>query len=312
MARNTAFSRRWPRLSLGLSGVVYTFLGRGKVFSEPSCLYWRCSVLAAGDCSTAKRGGSKRPAGKRNHPGKKELRFAWPLGFGRLFSQVLGLYFYCNGDAATNGPTFPYSHYWPLCFPNARHCEEKATGETGKHQHRDVRRIAASSRDRARNGGKDFANAQIVRRLQERGRFAGHSRPRSEAPRKNAQVLDCREASCGKERRAPSEGHSSGRKAARQTIREISPRKIGAERKRSRCARNDGWTMVDAGAEIVFPPLGATGGANAASAPQKRKLGEMFIRAPDAWAWVARCGGGPGRRCERRSLLGRRLFSGDW
>ena len=30
----------------GMSGVVYTFLGRGKVFSEPSCLYWRCSVLA--------------------------------------------------------------------------------------------------------------------------------------------------------------------------------------------------------------------------------------------------------------------------
>src|SRR5256885_4395060 len=70
----------------GMSGVVYTFLGRGKVFSEPSCLYWRCSVLAAGDCSTAKRGGSKRPAGKRNHPEKKELRFAWPLDFGRLFS----------------------------------------------------------------------------------------------------------------------------------------------------------------------------------------------------------------------------------
>jgi len=207
----------------GMSGVVYTFLGRGKVFSEPSCLYWRCSVLAAGDCSTAKRGGSKRPAGKRNHPGKKELRFAWPLGFGRLFSQVLGLYFYCNGDAATNGPTFPYSHYWPLCFPHARHREEKATAKTGKHQHRDVRRIAAGAGDWAGNGGKNFANAKIVWRVQERRRFAGDSGTRAEAPRKNAQVLDCREAVCGKERRAPGEVHYCGGKAARQTIREISP-----------------------------------------------------------------------------------------
>src|SRR5207245_9547633 len=110
-----------------------------------------------------------RSAGERNHPEKKELRVASPFEFGRLFSQVLGSYFYCNGDAATNGPTFPYSHYWPLCFPHARHCEEKATGETGKHQHRDVRRIATSSRDRARNAGKDCANAHTDVRSQEIG-----------------------------------------------------------------------------------------------------------------------------------------------
>jgi len=44
------------------------------------------------------------------------------------------------------------------------------------------------SGDRAGDGGEDFANAQVVRSVQERRRLAGHSRARGKAPRKNAQV----------------------------------------------------------------------------------------------------------------------------
>jgi Helix-hairpin-helix motif len=70
---------------------------------------------------------------------------------------------------------------------------------------------------------KILQNAQIVRRVQERGRFTGHSRARAEAPRKNAQVFDRREAGSGQEQGASGEVHSSGRKAVRHTITEISP-----------------------------------------------------------------------------------------
>src|SRR6266581_6103874 len=76
--------------------------------------------------------------------------------------------------------------------------KEKAAGEAGKHQYRDVAGIAASAGDWAGDGGEDFANAQIVRRVQERGRFTCDSRAWSEAPRKNAQVLD-RRKSCSSE-----------------------------------------------------------------------------------------------------------------
>jgi hypothetical protein len=68
---------------------------------------------------------------------------------------------------------------------------------------------------------KKSADAQVVRSVQERGRFAGGAGHRQEAARENAQVFECREASCGKTHDAIGEVHSSYRKAARQTIREI-------------------------------------------------------------------------------------------
>jgi len=57
----------------------------------------------------------------------------------------------------------------PFSVSYCKFRQEKATAKTGKHQHRDVRRIAAGAGDWAGNGGKDFANAKIVWRVQERG-----------------------------------------------------------------------------------------------------------------------------------------------
>jgi len=96
----------------------------------------------------------------------------------------------------------------PLSFPElALHAgspwrEEKAAAEAGKHQYRDIGRIAASSGHWAGDGGEDSPNAQIVWLVQERGRFAGDPWAGAEAPRKNAQVFDGWETTCRKARRA--------------------------------------------------------------------------------------------------------------
>src|SRR5689334_4848844 len=44
--------------------------------------------------------------------------------------------------------------------------------------------------NRVGHSAKNFADAQVIRTIQKRRRFAGHSRPRPEASRQNAQVLD--------------------------------------------------------------------------------------------------------------------------
>ena len=105
--------------------------------------------------------------------------------------------------------------------------KEKAAAEAGKSQHRDIRRIATSARDWTGDRGEDFADAQIVRRVQERGRFAGHPRHRQKAPRQNAQIFDGREARDTQEHAAIGEAGSCCTQAARQTVREIPSDRAG-------------------------------------------------------------------------------------
>lgn len=69
-----------------------------------------------------------------------------------------------------------------------RGCQEKAAACAHQHQYGDIGRAAAGAGHRAGDSGEDFADAQVVRPVQERRRFARHSRHRSKAPRKNAQV----------------------------------------------------------------------------------------------------------------------------
>src|SRR5260370_34268869 len=92
-------------------------------------------------------------------------------------------------------------------------CKEETAGQAGKYQHGDVRRTATRAGHRAGDSGKDFANAQIVRSIQERRRLAGDSRPWSKAPRKNAQVFDGRKTGRHETRRATIGGPSACGKA---------------------------------------------------------------------------------------------------
>lgn len=78
------------------------------------------------------------------------------------------------------------------CF--GRRCEQEAAGEAGEFEYGDGGRAATGAGDRAGDGGKDSEDAQGIWTVQKRGRFARYSRDWSEAPRKNAQILDHRQA----------------------------------------------------------------------------------------------------------------------
>src|SRR6266849_6665713 len=118
---------------------------------------------------------------------------------------------WCGHDAAIIASPpfllrpFPEPHF--LCCDSSG--EKEAAGEAGKSQYGDVARLTASAADWSRDGGQNSANAQVVRRIQERRRFAGDPRNRREAARKNAQVFDRWEAGCGKADDAIGEVHSS-------------------------------------------------------------------------------------------------------
>src|SRR6266704_3965763 len=86
--------------------------------------------------------------------------------------------------------------------------KEKAAAEADKTQNGDFRRTPASARDWTGDRGKDLADAQIVRRVQERGRFAGHPWHRQKAPGQNAQIFDSREARDTQEHNATGEAGS--------------------------------------------------------------------------------------------------------
>src|SRR5260370_41833730 len=92
-------------------------------------------------------------------------------------------------------------------------CKEETAGQAGKYQHGDVRKTATRAGHRAGDRGKDFANAQIVRSIQERRRLAGNSRPWPKAPRKKAKVFDGRKTGRHKTRRATIGAPSACRKA---------------------------------------------------------------------------------------------------
>jgi hypothetical protein len=140
-------------------------------------------------------------------------------------------------------------------FAGSFRWEEKTAHAAREHQHGELRAVANSSGDRASDGRQDSADAQVVWRVQERGRFARDSRPRSEAPRQNAQVPDRRKTGLETRSVTISEVPFSGRKVAGQTVREI-----------SRFARNDRWQVC------------GTGGAISAPTSQERKLAETFIQ----------------------------------
>jgi len=112
------------------------------------------------------------------------------------------------------------TRYLHVC-PSASTLQEKAAGATGQHQYRDIGRAATGAGNRAGDGGQDFANAQVVRLIQERGRFAGDSRAWAEAAREDAQVFDRWKTGCAEIRAATREARSFFRKPARQTVREI-------------------------------------------------------------------------------------------
>ena len=61
-----------------------------------------------------------------------------------------------------------------------------------------------------------------------------------------------------------------------------------------------------------FTPLAGQSGASPSPTSQERKPGELFLTAPDAWAWVDRRAKALGRRCGCRSPRGRQLSSDDW
>ena len=174
-------------------------------------------------------------------------------------------------------------------LPSLQHLcarQEKTARAAGEHQYGELRAIANSAGNRTGDRGQNSTDAEVLRRIQERGRFAGDSRPRTETARKNAQILDRRETGRDEILATASEVRSVCRKTGRQTVREI-----------SRYARNDGR-----GAR-------ATGGAS----PGITATDEKLITAPGALAGLAfRCAEGPGRRCGCRSLRGPRLFSDDW
>jgi hypothetical protein len=113
-------------------------------------------------------------------------------------------------------------------FAGSFRWEEKAARAACEHQYSEFGAIADCPRDRPSDRGQDFANAQNLRRIRERGRFAGDSRPRTEAPRQNAQVPDRRKTGLETRSATISEVPFSGRKVAGQTVRDI-----------SRFARND-------------------------------------------------------------------------
>src|SRR6267378_934736 len=111
------------------------------------------------------------------------------------------------------------------------------------------------------DGGEDFANAQVVWPVQERGRFAGHSRARGEAPRKNAQISDCGKTEfqkCGASNGMlrPRETQGAPRKITDQNFRTTSvfanrwgvPTSHHFRRRRKkqipRFARNDRWKWI--------------------------------------------------------------------
>src|SRR5258708_5065567 len=73
----------------------------------------------------------------------------------------------------------PFSKPHFLCGDSS--CEKEAAGKARESQYGDFARIAASAGNRAGDGRQDFADAQVVRRIQERGRFAGDSRDWPEA-----------------------------------------------------------------------------------------------------------------------------------
>src|SRR5258706_6325543 len=95
----------------------------------------------------------------------------------------------CRGDS--NPTPFHRSFSRLDLFRLGGRRKEKTAGQAGDSQYSHVGRTAASAGNRAGDGGEDFANAQVVWPVQERGRFAGRSRARGEAPRKNAQISDC-------------------------------------------------------------------------------------------------------------------------
>src|SRR6266852_8936695 len=90
---------------------------------------------------------------------------------------------WCGHDAAIIASPpflllpFPEPHF--LCGDSSG--EKEAAGKARESQYGDFARIAASAGNRAGDGREDFEDAQIVRRIQERGRFAGDSRNRAEA-----------------------------------------------------------------------------------------------------------------------------------
>src|SRR5260370_14372503 len=102
------------------------------------------------------------------------------------------------GVAFPNPTPFLNSFSRPDYFLVSGRRKEKAAGEAGKHQYSDVAGIAASAGHRPGDGGENFADAQVIWRVQERRWFARDSRARAEAPRENAQVLD-RRKSCSSE-----------------------------------------------------------------------------------------------------------------
>ncbi len=238
--------------------------------------------------------------------------------------------------AVTADPAFPFISFPQSCvFSGVVSRKEEAAAEAGKPEHGDFRRTAASARNWTGDRGEDFADAQIVRRVQERGRFAGHPWHRQKAPRQNAQIFDGREARDTQEHAATGEAGSCCTQAARQAIREIPHiRRPTASRersgnKKSACfVRNDAWgtpatrqrprSVNAAGARNPRASLGRTSGEKARpdrclAAPGMVEVDVVcWIIKFGGLAWAARCAGAPDRRCGCRSLRGQRLFSDDW
>jgi len=91
----------------------------------------------------------------------------------------------CRGDFQSN--SFP-SSFSRLIFPPQRTPERKNRGQAGGSQYSHVEELQQVP-ESVGDGGEDFANAQVVWPVQERGRFAGRSRARGEALEKMRKYL---------------------------------------------------------------------------------------------------------------------------
>ena len=141
-------------------------------------------------------------------------RFKLPSFFGCLFSYVSRLY------CCINGGTLASCEAFSLCSPSSLPrgpsflSQEEAARKACQHQYRYFRRASASAGNRPSHGAEDSTNAQIVRAVQERGRFIGHSRTRPKTPGQNAQVSDGWESQLAKSCTTSDAGASPSAEAA--------------------------------------------------------------------------------------------------
>ncbi len=179
------------------------------------------------------------------------------------------------------------SRSFSVCRDVSRN-NEKAAAPAGKHQYRECGIIAVGSGHRAGHRRENPANAEIIRRIQECGRFSGHPRHRQEATGQNAQISHRRQSRSVQIRAASDAASCKGR------------------------APTSHGTRSHFGAASYNPAVTTLELFRANHEPRSFSGLRGAIREFGAWGEAARYAEEPGRRCGCRSLREPRLFSGGW